>query len=73
MGKINNSDPTPEIVLARAYTWRMAVELVDPIVEKHSLETYRTGPMFGVTSVVPPVEQYIDHIMRVADWLLDKD
>lgn len=47
--------------------------LVDSIVSEHGLEIYRAGQVFGSTSTYTKVDQHIDHVIRVANWLLDKE
>lgn len=70
-----NSEFT-QAVLERKAVWEMAAELVIPIVEDHGLEEYRSGPsniLMPAPHVTTKVDQNIDHIIRVADWLLGKD
>lgn len=53
--------------------WQMAMELVEPIIEKHGLETYKTGApnIFAPpTATFTAVDQHIDNTIRVADWLM---
>lgn len=47
-----------------------AKTLIDPLVEKHGLTEVRSGAPFQVTYTNTPVEQHLEHILRVADWLL---
>ena len=50
-----------------------AKHVVDPLVEQHGLEPYQMGaPAFTRGSTVTKVDQHIDNLLRVADWLLDK-
>lgn len=53
--------------------WQMASELVEPIIEKHGLEKYSSGVIFQSTSTFTAVDQHVDHILRVANWLMGKD
>ena len=53
--------------------WLIASQMVDPIIEKHGIELVQTGQMFGPSFKVTAVEQHIDHILKVADWLMDRD
>lgn len=65
----------PEEVAAREAVWNVATELVIPIIEDHGLEEYRAGPqniLVPGPHLVTKVDQNIDHIIRVADWLLDR-
>jgi hypothetical protein len=68
MAKINN---TP---INRLEAWQYAAELVNPIVEQHGLERYSPGANIFSTgiSVMTPVEQHINHILNVAEWLLNE-
>jgi hypothetical protein len=69
----NPSDVVAERVSTRTAAWNMASELVEPIVDRHGLEKYSTGPnIFAQTFKTTCVDQHIDHIMRVADWLLER-
>lgn len=56
----------------RLVAWSAAAEAVKPIVEQHGLEPYGAGGnIFAPTTRFTKVDQHIDHIMRVADWLLE--
>jgi hypothetical protein len=44
--------------------------LIDPIVEKHEIEDIRDGAVFGPFTTSTAVNQHINHILYVADWLL---
>lgn len=57
----------------RLAAWSKAEEIVERIVDKHGLELYKSGPPFGHVSTYSPAEQHIEHILKVADWLLDKE
>lgn len=51
--------------------WATASGLVEPIVQQHGLEDYKGGANFMTTgSTFSKVEQHIDHILHVAEWLL---
>ena len=53
--------------------WKKATEFVDPIVEKHGLQDVREGQVIFTTGFVSTkVNQHINHIMDVANWLLDE-
>lgn len=54
----------------RQEAWNIATELIDPIIAEHGLETFRTGPPFGHTTTFTKVDQHIDHVIRIADWLI---
>jgi len=65
-------DDKLEGVVERAQVFVMAERLVAPIVEKNPPEKYRAGaPPLSTGSEVTPGEQHLDHIIRVADWLLE--
>ena len=55
----------------RRVVWDWASEMVAPIVEQHELKEYSMGSTFNRVSTTTVVDQHLDHIMRVADWLLD--
>ena len=58
--------------IKRKEAWKTAAKLIEPIVKKHGLEKYSPGASLFTTGtgVVTPVEQHINHILNVADWLL---
>jgi hypothetical protein len=59
-------------VVEREAVFLMSGQLVAPIIEKHPLEGYMSGaPAFSTGPPVTPSEQHLDHIIRVADWLLE--
>lgn len=59
--------------MVRINAWMTAKDLVDPIVEQHGIEKYVPGStIFGSGSTVTPVQQHINHIFEVAEWLLEK-
>jgi hypothetical protein len=54
--------------------WIQAVNLVTPIIEKFTIEKKSgSSNIFGNTGTITPVEQYIDHVIFVAEWLLDAE
>lgn len=58
----------------RTNAFRKAKELVDPIIDQHGLEAYREAPNI----FVPPgnrsaVDQHINHILYIAEWLMEGD
>lgn len=53
--------------------WKMASQLIDPMIEQHGIELVTSGPMFGPTYKTTKIEQHINHIISVADWLADRD
>ena len=59
--------------MKRKKAWKKAAHLVEPIVEKHGLKQYAPGASIFVTgtSVSTPVDQHINHILTVAEWLLE--
>lgn len=57
----------------RLQAFQLASELIKPIIEEHPLEMVQTGAIFGPFSKFTPVDQHIDHTMRVANWLLGVD
>ncbi len=52
----------------RTEAWVTAHKLVQPLVDEHELEDYPVGPMF-TASTNTKVDQHINHIMNVAEWL----
>lgn len=60
-------------VLHRRDVWEIAKDLVSTIIETHGLELYRTGSPFIPSATYTTVEQHLDHIERVATWLLEKE
>lgn len=65
-----SAEVTQMKISKRSHIWKHATELVAPIIEQHGLETYKSGSMFGPYSTFTPVDQHIEQIIRVADWLL---
>lgn len=69
------SDEVPLIITARRMGWERAVEMVEPIIDKYGVEDYYIGPVGIFSSAIrttsTKVDQNIDHILRVADWLLE--
>jgi hypothetical protein len=60
-------------VAARKLVWQAATELVVPIIEDHGLLEIKTVHSMVNSVTTTAVEQNIDHIMRVADWLMEKE
>lgn len=60
----------PENIIERQFVWERASTLVEPIIAKHDLDPYRTGAPFSIAKTITKVEQHIDQIIRVANWLL---
>jgi hypothetical protein len=60
--------------MTKLEAWIQAANLIKPIIGNYSIKEIR-GPsnIFGNTGAVTPVEQYINHIMSVAEWLLEED
>jgi hypothetical protein len=56
----------------RKKAYKEASALIQPVVDKHGFQKYTQGPMFGHVSVYSPVEQHVEQILRVADWLLNE-
>lgn len=58
--------------MVRINAWMTAKELVDPIVEQHGLKQHSPGANIFSTgpSVITEVQQHINHIFEVAEWLL---
>jgi hypothetical protein len=52
-------------------TWEKARTIVDPLVDQHGVEkvTFSSFP-FNVNDVLTPLDQHINSIIRVAEWLL---
>lgn len=62
----------PDVIVKRAI-FDMASQMIDPIIEKHGLEEYRSAaPVFHSGSMFTKVEQHIDETIKVADWLLGR-
>lgn len=60
-----------ERIVQRRATWDMASDLVAPLVEFHGVEDYSIGQLLNQTSKFTKVDQHLEHILRVADWLLE--
>ena len=59
-------------VQRRIDIFEKACELVAPIIERHGVENYKIGNQVMVHgTTMTKSEQHIDHILRVADWLLE--
>lgn len=57
----------------KAEAWQRAVDMVEPIIEEYALERYSVDNINGATTTFTEIDQHIDQIIRVADWLLDKE
>lgn len=67
MGKITDN------LLIRQAAFNEAGKMVDPLVEKHGLTEYKSNStMLAQGSTVTLVEQHLDAIIRVADWLMEE-
>ena len=60
-----------DLVSQRNVVFSAARELVDPIIFMHELTDQKIGGPFNTTTVISKVDQHIDQIVRVADWLLE--
>jgi len=63
----------PITVKQRFDVWEIASKMVAPIIEQHDLEVLTTGNAFTNSFKTSKVEQHIEHILKVADWLMDRD
>lgn len=61
------------IIEERIEAWLAAKELIAPIIIEHGLEEYRSGPVFGHISTVTKIDQHIDHVTHLANWLIGLD
>lgn len=60
-------------LLRRETVFLMASQLVGPIVEKHGLEPTKSAWVQADSGyTITAVEQHLDHILRVANWLLEE-
>jgi len=58
--------------MKRKKAWKKAAEFVNPIVEQHGLKEARTGVNpFTTSEIRTPVEQHVETILIVAEWLLE--
>jgi hypothetical protein len=64
-----------KIMKRRLKAWRLATEIVNPIVEQHGVEDIVAGgiPAFVSTGKVTKTQQHISLIETVANWLLWED
>lgn len=60
-------------IAKRVVIWEKAVSMVNPIIEKHGFKTYRLGDPFGNGSTFTEVDQHVEAILRVADWLINEE
>lgn len=48
--------------------------MLEPLVEQHGIEDHQDGGQLFVRGVtVTAIDQHLDHIMRVADWLMIRE
>lgn len=49
--------------------------MLEPIVEQHGIADHRDGgsAIFVSAPMVTKIDQHLDHIMRVADWLMIRE
>lgn len=67
MGKITDN------LLIRQAAFNEAGKMIDPIIEQHHLVDYKSSSMaFTTGTTVTCVEQHLDAIIRVADWLMEE-
>lgn len=57
----------------RIEAFKVAMELLKPIVDEHGLTEYKTGPIFGPDMVFTPVDQHLNATIQLADWLLEEE
>lgn len=69
---INRDEYKTPKMLTLLSAWEAASEIVEQIVDKHELTAISNGSMFNVVTVHTKVAQHINHIMDVADWLLNE-
>lgn len=67
---------TVKDIAVRRTAWDHAVEMVVPIIEDHGLEEYKVNypgsTIFHTSnSSMTKVDQNVDHIIHVAEWLLE--
>lgn len=74
---LEDEQPLPRSVLdeqvqRRIEVFNIAARMVSGLVLEHGLETYTNAGSILVNGYnVTKVDQHLDHILRVADWLLD--
>lgn len=74
MKAVSNDEEEPDPMSRKLEALRLAESIVEPIVEKHGLKEYKGGaPVLYQASTFTVVDQHIDHILHVADWLLGND
>lgn len=48
--------------------------MLEPLVEQHGIEDHQDGGQLFVRGVtVTAIDQHLDHIMRIADWLMIRE
>lgn len=54
-----------------------AEEILGKIIDQHGLEDYELQTSFVIgpsrTTRMTQVDQHLDHVIRIADWLLEED
>jgi len=55
----------------RVAAWTQACLAVDKLVAEHGVKSYDLGGPLNRITRVTELDQHIDNIIRVADWLLD--
>lgn len=61
-----------ETMAERITAWNTATELVLPIVALHGVKPYNLGQVFKQDARYTEVDQHINSVISVADWLLEK-
>lgn len=57
----------------RLEAWGAARVMVQEIVDQHGLEDQKMGgPVFRSSPTITKVDQHLQHIVHIADWLLNK-
>ena len=59
-----------ETLRIRVGAFVSAQSLVEPLVEQHGLKAQNSGPVF-VMNPVSEIEQHVDQILHVANWLMN--
>lgn len=70
---VEQDDAARDEFVKRHIAWERAKELVDAAVDKFGLKEHKNGPSgftLGYSTTDSEVDQYLDHIETVANWLL---
>lgn len=68
------SNEHPSFLTLRWNAWLEASTLIESLIEKHGLESYVIGgSVVGGGSTMTKMDQHLDHIERVARWLLGEE